>query len=121
MGLVYQNQDGVYNMTLFNTSEKAEFLATQCTNYDRYACCEYFLEQVEVDGKCGLVCGERSDEYGTHEKVLLPPVYSEIMITKISGPRAIYEKYAVFADGKRMGQFTLVLNAWVPGLTLQKN
>ena len=101
-------------MTIFNASEKVEFLATQCLNYDRYACCLYFLERVDVDGKCGLVCGERSDEFGTHEKVLLPPIYNEIRITKISTSKAIYDKYAVFADGDNIGQFTLGLNAWVP-------
>ena len=100
-------------MTIFNTSEKVEFLATQCLNYDRYSCCLYFLERVDVDGKCGLVCGEQSDEYGTHERVLLPPVYNNIKITKISSNKAIYDKYVVIANGDKIGQFTLGLNAWV--------
>jgi hypothetical protein len=101
-------------MTPYKASEKAEFLAIQCMNYDRYACCQYFLERVDIDGKYGLVCGEQSEEYGLREKVLLPPAYRDIRISKISSPRAIYDKYAVFADGKRIGHFTLVLNAWVP-------
>ena len=49
-------------MTIFNTNEKIEFLATQCMHYDQYACCTYFLERVDVDGKYGLVCGEQSEE-----------------------------------------------------------
>ena len=101
-------------MTFFDATEKIEFLATQCLNYDRYACCTYFLERVDVAGKCGLVCGEQSDEYGMHAKVLLPPVYTDIQITKISSRKAIYDKYVVFANGDKIGQFTLGLNAWVP-------
>ena len=101
-------------MTFFDATEKVEFLATQCLNYDRYSCCMYFLERVDVDGKCGLVCGEQSDEYGIHAKVLLPPVYNDIQITKISSRKAIYDKYVVFANGDKIGQFTLGLNAWVP-------
>jgi hypothetical protein len=101
-------------MTIFEPSEKIEFLATQALNYDRYACCLYFLERVDVDGKYGLVCGEQSDEYGTHAKVLLPPVYNDIQITKISSTKAIYDRYVIFADRDQVGQFTLGLNAWVP-------
>jgi hypothetical protein len=86
----------------------------QSLHYDRYAGCDYFLERVHVDGKCGLVCGEQWDEYGIHTRVLLPPVYHEIKISKISSAKARYNIYAVFADGDRLGQFTLVLNAWVP-------
>jgi hypothetical protein len=108
-------------MTIFDTSEKAEFLATQSLNYDRYSCCVYFLERVEVDGKFGLVCGEQSDEYGIHAKVLLPPVYNDIQITKISSPKAIYDKYIIFANGIRIGQFTLGLNAWMPLPYFNKN
>lgn len=108
-------------MTTFSTNEKAEFLATQSLNYDRYSCCLYFLERVDVDGKYGLVCGEQSDEYGTHAKVLLPPVYQEIRITKISSTRAIYDKYVIIADGDKIGQFTLGLNAWVPMPYFDKN
>jgi hypothetical protein len=108
-------------MTIFETDEKTEFLATQCLNYDRYSCCLYYLERVDVDGKSGLVCGEQSDEYGTHAKVLLPPVYDEIKITKISSTRAIYDKYVVFADGDKIGQFTLGLNAWVTIRYINKN
>ena len=101
-------------MTIFEPSEKVEFLATQSLNYDRYSCYVYFLERVDVGGKYALVCGEQSDEYGTHAKVLLPPVYNDIQITKISSHKAIYDKYVVFANGNRIGQFTLGLNAWVP-------
>jgi hypothetical protein len=108
-------------MTIFNTNENVEFLATQCLNYDRYCCCLYFLERVGVDGRYGLVCGEQSDEYGTHAKVLLPPVYKDIQITKISSRKAIYDKYVVFADGDQVGQFTLGLNAWVPMPHFNKN
>jgi hypothetical protein len=108
-------------MAIFDTSEKVEFLATQCLHYDRYCCCLYFLERVDVDGKYGLVCGEQSDEYGTHAKVLLPPVYNDIKITKISSTKAIYDKYVVIADGDKIGQFTLGLNAWVPMPYFHKN
>jgi hypothetical protein len=103
-----------YEMTLFDSNEKVEFLAMQSLHYDRYEDCQYFLERVDVNGKCGLVCGEESAEHGTNTKVLLEPVYHEITIHKVSSPKAIYKKYAVFADGDRIGQFTLVLNAWVP-------
>ena len=108
-------------MTTFNTNEKAELLATQSLNYDRYSCCLYFLERVDVDGKYGLVSGEQSDEYGTPAKVLLPPVYQEIKITKISSTKAIYDKYVIIADGNKIGQFTLGLNAWVPMSYFNKN
>ena len=108
-------------MTIFKANEKVEFLAIQCLNYDRYSSCQYFLERVEVDGKCGLVCGEQSDEYGTHSKVLLPPVYGDIKITKISIHKAIYDKYIVFANGAKIGQFTLGLNSWVPIPPFTKN
>ena len=48
-------------MTIFNASEKVDFLATQTLHYDRYAGCQYLLERVDVDGKCGLVCVEEVD------------------------------------------------------------
>ena len=108
-------------MTIFNTNEKAEILATQCLNYDRYSCCLYYLERVNVEGKFGLVCGEQSDQYGTHAKVLLPPVYTDIKLTKISSTKATYDKYVVIADGDHIGQFTLGLNAWVPAQHYSKN
>lgn len=101
-------------MTIFNASEQLEFLATQSLHYDRYSCCTYFLKRVRVDGKCGLACGEEVDGCGCHDTALLEPVYNEIQVRKISSPKARYDKYAVFADGDRIGQFTLVLNAWVP-------
>jgi hypothetical protein len=108
-------------MTIFDPSEKVEFIARQSPQYDRYSSCQYFLERVDVNGKCGLVCGEESDEYGTHAKILLPPIYNEIKISKISSPKAIHNKYAVFADGSTVGQFTLVQNAWVPIPHFHKN
>ena len=108
-------------MTIFNTRERVEFLATQCLNYDRYCCCTYFLERVDVDGKYGLVCGEQSDEYGMHAKVLLPPVYHDIRIKKISSRKAIYHKFVVIADGDQIGQFTLGLNSWVPTHSFHQN
>jgi len=110
-----------FNMTIFDPSEKIEFIAVQSPQYDRYSGCCYFLERVDVNGKYGLICGEESDEYGTHAKVLLPPVYDEIEVSKISGPRAIHNKYEVFADGSKVGQFTLVQNAWVPMPYYNKN
>jgi hypothetical protein len=102
-----------YEMTIFDPNEKVEFLAAQCLHYDRYVDCQCFLERVDVDGKWGLVCGEESDEHGTHAKVLLEPIYDEINVCKISSYKAIYDKYAVFANGNRIGDCALVLNAWV--------
>jgi len=101
-------------MCIFDPSEKIDFLAAQALHYDRYAEHQYFLERVEVDGKYGLVCGEQSDEAGMHTKVLLPAVYDEIKVSKISSSKAIYKKYVVSANGTKIAQFTLVLNAWVP-------
>lgn len=106
-------------MSLFDPSEKVEFLAVQSLNYDKYSDSEYFLERVDVGEKCGLVCGEHSTAHGTHSRVLLPPVYQDIEILKISSHKALYNKYAVFANGTKIGQFTLVLNSWVP--SFQKN
>jgi len=100
-------------MTIFHSNEKVEFLATQCLHYDRYMDCRCFLERVDVGGKYGLVCGEESDEFGTHSKVLLEPINDQIDVRKISSRKAIYDKYAVYANGTKVGQFTLVLNAWV--------
>ena len=101
-------------MTIFDASEKVEYLAVQSLHYDRYAGCRYFLERVHVDGKCGLVCVEEVENCGTHSKVLLEPIYHNIEIRKISTPKARFDKYAVFADGHKVGQCTLVLNTWVP-------
>jgi hypothetical protein len=101
-------------MTIFDANEKVNFLAAQSLHYDRYAGCRYFLERVDVDGRCGLVCVEEMDDFGAHTRVILEPVYHEIEIRKTSSPRARYDRYAVFADGEKVGQFTLVLNAWVP-------
>jgi len=108
-------------MTIFDANEKVEYLAKQCLHYDRYACCRYYLERVDVQGKCGLVCVEEMDDCGTHSKVLLQPIYNEIKVRKISGSKALYDRYAVFADGDKIGEFTLVLNAWVPCKSYQNN
>lgn len=101
-------------MTIFNASEKVECIATQSLHYDRYSPREYLLERVDVQGKCGLVCVEELDGCGTHARVLLEPVYKEIKIHKISSHKAIYDRYAIFGDGNKLGTFTFVLNAWVP-------
>lgn len=106
-------------MTIFDSSEKVELIATQCIHYDKYQCCQYFLELVDVNGKYGLACEEVLDDCGTHSKILLQPIYNEIMIRKISSEKAIYDKYAVFANGNKVGEFTFVLNAWVPRLPLE--
>lgn len=108
-------------MNIFDSNEKIEFLARQTLNYDRYTGRLYFLERVEVDGKYGLICAEQSDEYGMHTKVLLPPVYDEIAVSKISSDKAIYKKYVVSANGVKVALFTLVLNAWVPILYFNKD
>lgn len=101
-------------MTIFDTKEKIELLATQTLHYDSYHACQYFLERVDVNGKYGLACEEVLDDCGCHSKIILRPIYDEIRISKISSRKAIYDKYAVFANGSKIGEFTLVLNAWVP-------
>ena len=107
-------------MTIFDENEKFEFLATQSLHYDRYMDCQCFLERVDVNGKYGLVCGEVSDEHGSHSKVLLEPIYDDLTIQKISSHKAIYNKYAVFANESQIGVFTFVLNAWVPRTNIMK-
>ena len=101
-------------MTLFDTNKNGKILATQSLHYDRYAGCQYFLERVDINGKCGLVCGKEVDNGWTQAKGLLEPVYSDIQVHRLSSQKAIYDRYAVIADGSPIGQFTLVLNAWVP-------
>ena len=100
-------------MVIFDPGEKVENLAEQCLNYDRYCCCRYFLERVDVHGKYGLVCGEEVEECGSHSKVLLEPIYDEITVSKVSSSKALYDRYAVLANGEKVGEFTLVLNSWV--------
>lgn len=100
-------------MSIFEPGEKVEFIAMQSLHYDRYSDSHYFLERVLVDGKCGLVCEEQVQDLGIHAKVLLQPIYREIKVRKISSEKAIYKKYEVFADGRKIGIFTLGLNAWV--------
>jgi hypothetical protein len=99
--------------TLFNSGERIEDIAIQNFHYDNYdghLCC---LERVEVDGKYGLACKEELEGGGCHTHILLQPTYEEIHIRKISSPKANYDRYAVFADGKQVGQFTMVTNSWV--------
>ena len=101
-------------MNNFHVEEKIEFLARQTLHYDRYAGRQYLLERVEVDHKYGLIRVEQSDEYGTHTKVLLPPVYDEIHVTKISSDKAIFNKYVIYANGIKLALFTMVRDEWVP-------
>ncbi|SRR6266498_1901112 len=108
-------------MTIFDSTEKVEFIATQCLHYDNYQGCEYYLERVDVKGKCGLVCREVLDSCGCHAKIILQPIYNDIKVHKISSDKAIYDKYEVFANGSKIGQFTLVLNSWVPLVGHQHN
>lgn len=108
-------------MSIFAPDEKVEFLARQTLHYDRYAGRQYFLERVEVDGKFGLICVEQSDEYGTHTKVLLRPIYDEIHVTKMSSDRAVYKKFVVFANGAKVALFTMVQNTWVPILDIHQD
>ena len=100
-------------MTLFSTGEHVELIASQNFNYDNYSGHEFYLERVEVGGKYGLACVEELEDCEVHSKILLPPVYNDIQVWKISTPKAHYDKYAVYADGQQVGNFTMVLNAWV--------
>lgn len=100
-------------MTLFAPGEHIEFIAIQNFHYDNYAgqlCC---LERVEVDGKYGLVCVEELESGGSHTHVLLEPVYGDIHVRKVSSPKANFDRYAVIADGKQVGEFTMVVNSWI--------
>jgi hypothetical protein len=108
-------------MSIFDPNEKVEFLARQTLHYDRYAGRQYFLERVEVHDKYGLICVEQSDEYGTHTKVLLPPVYDEIHVSKISSHKAIFNKYVVYGNGTKLALFTMVRDEWVPILCPDKD
>jgi len=101
-------------MIIFAASEKVEFIATQKFHYDNYSGYQYSLERVDVAGKCGLVCVEELENGGNHPRIILPPIYDEIEIWKISTTKANFDKYAVFADGERIGEFTMVLNCWIP-------
>lgn len=107
-------------MCIFDPSEKVDFLARQMLHYDRYDGKQYFLERVEVHDKYGLICVEESDEYGMNTKVLLPPIYDEIHVMKISSDKAIFNKYIVYANGIKLALFTMVRNEWVPILYLDK-
>lgn len=100
-------------MTIFDVNEKAEFIALQNFRYDNYSGYQYYLERVDVKGRCGLVCVEEIENCGTHAKVLLPPVYNDIQIRKISNAKANYDRYEIFANGRCVGQFTMVTSEWV--------
>jgi hypothetical protein len=101
-------------MTIFDTTEKVEFIAAQNFHYDNYSGYQYYLERVDVKGKCGLVCVEETEEGVTHSKVVLPPIYNDIQVRKISTPKANYDRYAVIANGKKLGDFTMVTTEWIP-------
>ena len=101
-------------MALLITTEKIERVAAQSFKYDSYSGCCYALERIAVNGKYGLACVDEQEECGAHARILLPPVYEEIRIRKVSTPRANYDRYTVFADGEQVGDFTMVLNSWVP-------
>src|SRR6185503_10199423 len=92
-------------MTIFDANEKVEFIAAQNFHYDNYSGYQYYLERVDVKGKCGLVCVEELENCGTHARVLLPPIYNEIRISKVSTRKANYDRYVVFANGNRVGEF----------------
>ena len=101
-------------MTFFDTSEKVEFIATQNFHYDNYSGHQYYLERIDVNGKYGLVCVEECENCGAHSRVILQPIYEDIQVHKISTARANFDRYEVFANGNRIGDFTMVLNTWVP-------
>jgi hypothetical protein len=101
-------------MTIFDASENIQLIAQQNFRYDSYSGYKYYLERVDVKGKCGLVCVEEQENYGTHATVVLQPIYNNIKVCKISTVKANYDKYVVFADGNRIGEFTMVLNEWIP-------
>ena len=105
-------------MTIFDENEKVEFIASQTFRYDSYSGYQYYLERVDVKGKCGLVSVEELENCGTHARVLLQPIYNNITISKISTRKANYDRYVVFANGNRVGEFTMVTNEWV---TLSEN
>jgi hypothetical protein len=107
-------------MNIFDAEEKVDILARQILHYDRYDGRQYFLERVEVHNKYGLICVEQSDEYGTHTRILLPPVYDEIHVTKMSSHKAIFNKYVVYANGIKLALFTMVRSEWVPILCVNK-
>ncbi len=101
-------------MSIFDTNEKIEHIAAQNFHYDRYIGYQYYLERVDVDGKFGLVCAEELESGESHSKIVLQPVYDDINVQKISTVKANYDRYAVFTNGKKAGDFTMVLNEWIP-------
>lgn len=100
-------------MTIFNAGEKIAFIATQNFKYDSYSGSRYCLERVDVDGKCGLVYVEEQENCGMHSRILLQPIYHDIKVCKISNPKANFDKYVVYANGTRLGEFTMVINEWI--------
>jgi hypothetical protein len=100
-------------MTIFDASEKIELIASQNFKYDCYSDYKYYLERVDVSGKCGLVYVEEKENCGVHSMVLLQPIYNDIKVCKVSTPKANYDKYVVYANGKRLGEFTMVINEWI--------
>ena len=100
-------------MTIFDSNERVEFIAIQNFHYDNYSGYEYYLGRVDVNGKCGLVCVEELENCGTHSIVILQPIYEDIQLQKRSTTKANYDKYIVLANGKKIGEFTMVLNEWV--------
>ena len=103
-------------MSIFDASEKVEFIATQNFKYDSYSGYKYYLERVDVKGKCGLVYVEEQENCCAHSMILLQPIYNDIKVCKISTTKANYDKYVVYANGKRLGEFPMVLNEWItPG------
>lgn len=101
-------------MKRIDSCEKVEVLASQSFHYDNYSECQYFLERVEVQGKCGLVCVEELENGIAHAKAVLEPVYAEIKVVRVSTAKANFDRYAVIANGSKMGEFTMVLNEWIP-------
>ena len=101
-------------MTIFDKNETVEPIAIQNFGYDKYNVHQCQLERVDVSGKCGLVCVEESENGTSHLKIVLEPVYNDIQVRKISTKKANYDRYAVFANGKKAGDFTMVLNEWRP-------
>ena len=75
-------------MPIFDSSEKVQFIATQNFHYDNYSGYQYYLERVDVDGRCGLVCVEEFEDCATRSTILLEPINSDIKVCKISTPKA---------------------------------
>ncbi len=101
-------------MTIFDASEKIELVASQNFKYDCYSGYKYYLERVDVKGKSGLICVEEQENCCSRATVVLQPIYNDIKVCKISTVKANYDRYVVYANGRRVGEFTMVLNEWIP-------